>query len=232
METDLIYWSHIVPPGIKVEEISGMENRSGALWIEMAKQIYAEKGNDNYREIGHFQTGAPFVYGLPARISVTHTSHLLAIASLPKTPDADLSYFNPRTAMGIDAEALDRDQVLKVRDRFLSDEEKSIIPADSLLKNIQAWTAKEALYKAAMTPGLDFKNDISLISLPTPANPLERTPFPEAKFGKASLNLPESNPDSPGLIVRKRLEMNLYSYESEGCCITLAFSPKCALFHK
>lgn len=151
METEFIYWRHPTPVGIKVEEISGMENKSGKLWRDMAMQIYCENGVDGFREIGHFANGAPFLFGLTSRISVTHTAHLLAVATLPKTPEANLSQFAPRTAMGIDAERLDREQVLRVRDKFLSDEEKAIVSEDSLEANIIAWTSKEALYKAAMT---------------------------------------------------------------------------------
>ena len=94
MEDEFIYWPHPTPVGIRVEEVSGMESKSGAIWRDMAMQIYCENGRDGYREIGHFPNGAPFLFGLTARISVTHTGHLLAVATLPKTPEADLSRFN------------------------------------------------------------------------------------------------------------------------------------------
>ena len=51
---------------------------------------------------------------------------MLVVASLPKTPEVDLSIFNPRTALGVDVESSSREQVLKVRDRYLSDEELAI----------------------------------------------------------------------------------------------------------
>lgn len=104
-----------------------METKSGRLWIDMAKQIYAENGRDAYREIGHFSNGAPFLFGSTSRISISHADHLLVVASLPRTPEADLSVFSPRTAMGIDAEHLDREQVVKVRSKFLSDDEMTLV---------------------------------------------------------------------------------------------------------
>lgn len=220
METEFIYWGHPTPVGIRVEEVSGMETKSGQLWLDMARQIYSENGGDTYREIGHFPGGAPFLFGQPVRISVTHCTHLLAVASLPKTPEADLACFNTRTALGIDAERLDRAQVLKVRERFLSPRELEMVSAYSLEDNIVAWTAKEALYKAALTEGLDFRNDISIESLPVIDRQMNMPDAPAPVIGKAVIR----NPETHG--------MELYSYESDGCCVTLAFSPKCAKFSR
>lgn len=225
MESDLIYWRHPTPIGIKVEEISGMENKSGKLWRELAMQIYCENGINGYREVGHFSNGAPFLFGETSRISLTHTNHLLAVASLPKTPEADLTKFSQRTALGIDAESLDRSQVIKVRDKFLSDSEKDFIKEDNLEANIIAWTAKEALYKAGMTEGIDFKNAITIERLPEIDRNMNLPGAPEPVIGKAAITLPSET----GLV---SVAMELYCYESEGCCVTIAYSPKCAKFGK
>ncbi len=208
METEFIYWRHPTPVGIKVEEISGMENKSGKLWRDMAMQIYCENGVDGFREIGHFANGAPFLFGLTSRISVTHTAHLLAVATLPKTPEANLSQFAPRTAMGIDAERLDREQVLRVRDKFLSDEEKAIVSEDSLEANIIAWTSKEALYKAAMTEGLDFRNDITIKSLPAIDRQMNLPGAPAPVIGKAQVlvaDMRNHQDESPATEIKKEV---------------------------
>ncbi|MDE6142457.1 MAG: 4'-phosphopantetheinyl transferase superfamily protein [Muribaculaceae bacterium] len=220
MENEFIYWPHPTPIGIRVEEVSGMESKSGNLWREMALQIYCENGRDGYRETGHFPNGAPFLFGMPTRISVTHTGHLLAVASLPKTPEADLAKFNTRTALGIDAEPLSREQVLKVRDRFLSEDEKKMVDENCLEANIVAWTAKEALYKAAMTEGLDLRNGIIIDSLPAIDRKMNLPGAPAPVIGKARIMIPEEH------------LMELYSYESDGYCVTIAYSPKCAKFSR
>lgn len=208
-----------------------MENKSGEIWREMAIQIYCENGRDSYREIGHFSNGAPFLYGMPTRISITHTAHLLAVASLPKTPEADLASFNTRTALGIDAEKLDRVQVIKVRSRFLSDRELEMIPADNQEKNIIAWTVKEALYKAALAPGIDFRNDLVIDSMPELDREMNLPGSPAPVYGKARIifrsNLEETSAKAP-----EEVEMELYSYLSDDYCVTLAYSPKCAKFSK
>lgn len=231
MDTEFIYWPHPTPVGIHVDEISGMTSKSGNLWIEMAKQIYAENGRDSYREIGHFPNGAPFVFGYPARISITHADHLLAVASIPKTPEADLSGFAPRTAVGIDAERLDRQQVMRIRERFLSENELKLVDKDSLEDNIIAWTAKEALYKTAMSGNLDFREDIRIIQLPVIDRKMNLPGAPTPVLGKAVLRIPEKDADGENK-KSSTYEMELYCYESEKHCVTLAFSPKCAKFSR
>ncbi len=255
MEDEFIYWPHHTPVGIRVEEVCGMESKSGRIWEIMAKQIYCENGRDGYRELGHFPNGAPFLFGQTTRISLTHTGHLLAVASLPKTPEADLARFAQRTALGIDAELNNRQQVLKVRDRFLSDAEKDLIPADDLEANIVAWTAKEALYKAAMTEGLDLRTDLTITSLPVVDRKMNLPGAPAPVLGKAKIRIPKStvatttstdgqaeasqssaNGGSGSIKTGgyTQYEMELYSYESksenETYIVTLAYSPKCAKF--
>lgn len=245
---DLIYWRHPTVPGIKVEEISGGESLSSKLWLEMALQIYSENGRDSYREIGHFKNGAPFLYGETSRISVTHCKGLLAIATLPPTPESDLSQFSERAAMGIDAEPMDRSQVLKIRDRFLSDKELEIIPMDDLVLNIQAWTIKEAVYKAALTEGLDFRKQIVIeriprLGPPTPVfDPLEfglpksKKVLPDDFFGEARIVIENSGEiktvDTEDARNVTTFTFKTYSYVSENCIVTLAYSPRCAKFGK
>lgn len=218
---EFVTWHHKTPIGVKVDEVFGMDVKTGKVWREMARQIYSEQGGDNYRIIDHFENGAPFLENYPGRISITHTNNFFAVASLPKTPELSLNGFSLRTAMGIDAEPLDREQVIKVRSKFLSEEELTLIPEKDLIKNVQAWTAKEALYKAAFTSGVDFKNDIKLIKLPSiSANPEKQE---ISDLGDAVILF-------PGNSEIKHLEMKLYSYESYGCCVTIAISNKAARF--
>ena len=220
---EFVTWKHKTPVGVKVQEVFGMDSKTGNLWLELARQIYYELDDSEYRAIDHFENGAPFLDNYPGRISITHTSHFFAVASLPKTPEVNLENFSLRAAMGIDAEPLTREKVLNVRKKFLSNEEELIIPADNLLKNIQAWTAKEALYKAALTSGIDFKENLKILSLPE----IDKNPELNSKpvLGNALIIFP----DKSGIPSQ---EMFIYSYESYGCCVTIAISPKAAKFGK
>ena len=244
---DLIYWRHPTVPAIKIEEVTDGEGDYGKYWLEAARQIYCENGRDEYREIGHFKNGAPFLYGEPSRISITHCEGLFAVATLPPTPDIDLSKFDPHTAMGIDAERIDRSQVLKVRERFLSDDELAMIPADDLRLNIQAWTVKEAVYKAGLCSGTDLRKDIRIERLPKFGPPTlvfdakefglpkGQKELPEDFFGEATIVIRDFSVDSvdePGKERGINQKFRLYSYLSDEFLITLAWSPLCCRFGK
>ena len=216
---EFVTWRHSTPLGVKVDEVFGMDSKTGKTWLELARQIYCEQGQPDYREISHFESGAPFIEGWAARISITHTTHFFAVASLPKTPEVALDIFNPRTAMGIDAELADRIQVLKIRNKFLSARESELISEDNLSLNIQAWTVKEALYKAAFCEGIDFKNNLQIISLPNIAQePLADNHY---IFGQAQIVFPEK-------LEIPVQDMKIYSYLSYGCIVSLVISPKAA----
>ncbi|MDE6010097.1 MAG: 4'-phosphopantetheinyl transferase superfamily protein [Muribaculaceae bacterium] len=238
METEFVFWRHDTSAGIRVEEICGGEDKSVRLWKAMALQVFGENGGDRFREITHLESGAPLLEDTEQRISVSHTPHFMVIAMLPRTPEADLGRFSPRTAMGIDCEPEGRAQVLRVAERVMTPEEMRLTEeyARSLQEGsghtgtmeeeqakvtayVLAWTVKEALYKAALTPGLDFRTALVIEKLPGICeNPFVRNP----RYGVAAILFPDYS----------EANMELFSYRSEGHIVTIAYSPKCAKFKK
>jgi len=223
---DFIYEKETAPCGVAIETIYGAEKKSAKVWKLFATQIFSESDGD-YREIIHMENGAPLLDGITQRVTLSHTSHFLVVASLPKTPDMDLTEVNPRTAVGIDTEKEDRRQVLKIRDKFLNDEELKLLPAiddpekadaSDIRAYILAWTCKEALYKAALGSASDWKGDYRIISLPAIASDIKKA-TPE-RYGKGVVSDPELG----------RIEMLLSSWMKEGHVVTLAFSPKIARY--
>lgn len=101
----------------------------------------------------HDANGAPYIDGEKCHISISHCATHVALA------------INYNHRIGIDIENW-REQLNKVRNRFLSPNELKTINTPQLL--LQAWTAKEALYKVAQTPGISLASDITL---PTHTNP-------------------------------------------------------------
>lgn len=95
----------------------------------------------------HHESGAPYIADRQTYISVSHCSSHACIA---------ISEIRP---VGADIEQ-QRQQLARVAPRVLSPDELTAYSTSSLL--LRAWTLKEALYKAALTPGLDFRNDIRL----------------------------------------------------------------------
>lgn len=237
METEFIYWRHDTSVGVRVEELSGGEDKAPKIWKEMALQVFGEQGGDRYRIIGHFKSGAPYLEDTEQRISVSHTPRFMVVASLPRTPESHLEEFNLRTAMGIDAERYDRAQALRVAERVMSAEEVemmkeyahtlyNIIPERPPLSEeecltaaaVVAWTIKEALYKAALEEGIDFQHNLKIKKFPKVCSfPLEKTSFGEAEICRKD---------------GERIPMRLFSYISEQHIVTLALSSKCATFKK
>ena len=98
----------------------------------------------------HDGQGAPFVEGLDVNVSITHTMSLVAVA------------LDDRQVIGLDAESLDRRQVLRVRDKFLNASEQRFIATDNLAAHVIAWTAKEAVIKAERNSRIDWTCGIVL----------------------------------------------------------------------
>lgn len=98
--------------------------------------------------VGHRDTGAPYIKGADVYISISHSR---SVACLAVADDG---------VPGVDVEE-PREQLRRVAPRVLSDDEMAVYGRGMPLL-LRAWTLKEALYKAALTPGLDFRRDIAL----------------------------------------------------------------------
>lgn len=215
--TDFIYQREVAPCGVAVEEIYGAEEKSARVWKLFAMQIFSESEGD-YRSIGHLENGAPLLEDIPQRISVSHTSHHLVVASIPKTPDINLEEVNIRTAIGVDIEKSDRSQVLKIRDKYLNPAEQNMIADEDVKANIVAWTCKEALYKSIMGTAPDWKEDYQILQMPQLANDIKSAT--KEKYGKGLVRLTDGT----------TMELNLSSWQNEDHIITLAFSSKIPIY--
>lgn len=109
--------------------------------------ILISKHIDENAILCHTDIGAPYIKGNNCHISISHSSNQIALA---------INHNNP---IGIDLENW-REQLLKVKSRFLSNMETSIYSTPQLM--LKAWTMKEALYKIAQSPGISLVNDIML----------------------------------------------------------------------
>ena len=99
--------------------------------------------------IGHRADGSPVLQGIDAQISISHSRRYAALAIWPGGP-----------RFGIDIEQW-RPTLRRVIPKFLSDDETAEWSADDALL-LRAWTLKEALYKAAGIPGVDFARQVCL----------------------------------------------------------------------
>lgn len=105
-------------------------------------------GNES-AELCHTEEGAPFIKDSQVHISITHSRDIVCLG---------VSYSCP---IGIDLE-FGTEKIIRVRQKFLNEEELVFFPEDDTLRNRMAWSAKEAVYKAASVKGIDLKEYIRL----------------------------------------------------------------------
>ena len=95
--------------------------------------------------IKYHPSGRPYFESGSFHISISHTRGYAAIALHRTLP------------IGVDIEQR-TEKVCRVKDKFLSNEEKSFLPSEK--KNVEAllviWTAKEAVFKLVDREGIDF----------------------------------------------------------------------------
>ena len=115
-----------------------------------AERLLLRHAFGNPVSLSYTEQGAPYIEGCDVNISITHTPQLVAIA------------LNDEHIIGIDAEQMDRGQVLKVRNKFLNVAEQQHIAPDNLAAHVMAWTAKEAVIKATRDSAIDWTDGICL----------------------------------------------------------------------
>lgn len=127
---------------IDYEPISETDGRSSRRVNEhdaVMRLIRRHFGTD--AELLHDRDGAPSVEGFSGHISISHCRGLAALA------------IHPTMRIGIDIEQ-PRTQLAAVRHKYLTPAEAAALTTiDDML---WAWTAKEAVYKAAGTAGLSL----------------------------------------------------------------------------
>lgn len=109
-------------------------------------------------QIGHTQSGKPFLVNSPVEISVSHTgnTYALSLSSHPHGMDIEKWNSGPRA--------------LKIANKFLSAEEIQLLDAFGYLHSSEKaatllWSAKEAVYKRFNHSKLQSLNDIRLTLL-------------------------------------------------------------------
>ncbi|MCM1484450.1 MAG: 4'-phosphopantetheinyl transferase superfamily protein [Muribaculaceae bacterium] len=141
--------------------------------LELVRQVL---GADCH--YGHAPDGAPFIAGIDQAISVSHGAGMAVLA------------VSTAQTIGIDAESW-RPQLLRIAGRYLSAREQSVI-ANVPEGLLNAWTAKEAVYKAARIPGLALSE---IETTPTEATARELC-FRLHRFGSFPISITLAEPKS------------------------------------
>ena len=105
--------------------------------------------------LGHYDSGAPFLKGEDNQAPVT------GISLSHCRSGACIALGAITQPFGIDIEDVS-DKLARVAPKFINAREATFIEHDMLLS---AWTVKEAVYKAAGTPGLSLRDGIDILSV-------------------------------------------------------------------
>jgi len=96
------------------------------------------------------ESGKPFLAGSNWNISATHTEDYAGVI------------ISHKLKVGIDMELV-RPRIDRVKEKFLSQEELSLLSAEKYLEQLTlAWCAKEAIYKLYGYRNLDFRKNIKV----------------------------------------------------------------------
>ena len=118
--------------------------------------------------ISHREDGSPVAVGFAGEVSISHSRDYVAVAT------------HPRMRIGVDIEQ-PRAQLVRVRAKFVADEETF----ESLDELLHAWTAKEAVYKAAGQRGLSLTEIVVDIARGTATARGRRYSVSFSRYGEA-----------------------------------------------
>lgn len=120
-------------------------------WLAWRALLRQMLGNP-YTKIVYDEKGKPFLENEPLQISVSHAGTWAACQ------------IHPHLSAGVDVESI-RPRILRVKERFLSQEElhEHASSLSDLRHLTVLWCIKEAVFKWAAEPGLDFRNQIHIL---------------------------------------------------------------------
>lgn len=134
--------------GIDISSLSAIRSEARRAEKIVARMLIAHAFGIK-AQLCYTDAGAPYIKDEDANISISHTTGIVVLA---------IDY---NSRVGVDIEEISP-RILRVREKFLSDEELILIPEDDLRMHTIAWTAKEALFKAIPENGIDFAQDLHL----------------------------------------------------------------------
>lgn len=148
---ELIHINEDIKIGIiNLKEFTTISGLSQKRDIELqGRQVLVDYLLGNGTEIIYNDKGKPFIKGSHKHISITHSHDKLAVI------------INERQATGIDIELI-RDKVLKIKHKFLSEEELKDA-SDNVTKLILYWAVKESLYKVYGEKEVDFIKHLKVL---------------------------------------------------------------------
>ena len=118
-----------------IKKVSRKEEFYSVRWL--LNEIYPSAS------ISYSKTGKPILSN-GKEMSISHSGDIIALA------------ITSNQLCGIDVQELS-DKTIKLRQKFLSEDEMTLINEDSLIENCLAWSSKETLFKMVDEENMPFK---------------------------------------------------------------------------
>lgn len=125
----------------RYSDIKNSERKNEFLGIRYLRNYYNPQ-----LEIKYSSNGKPIVGNGSKHISISHSKNHVAFAAATHPIGIDIEEFHER--------------ILKVKNRFLNENEQKLFDQNSIQDLTIAWSAKEALFKLNDDSRLDFKTDL------------------------------------------------------------------------
>jgi 4'-phosphopantetheinyl transferase len=133
--------------GIPASQLPSQTGSRQREWLAIRVLLRRLYGQKPAPEIGYDEHGKPFLSDSITFISISHTKEYVGVLlSASHRCGLDIELIHPR--------------IEKIASRFLSDEERQFIPAQSLPYLFVIWSAKEVLYKIYGKGGILFRDHL------------------------------------------------------------------------
>lgn len=121
-------------------------------WLATRVLLRKMLQTDEFIECPSDENGKPYLVGFPYGISLTHSYEYAAVM------------LSKKNRCGIDLELV-KDTVLRIKHKFLKEEELSFVDGHALTKEqlYACWCAKEAVYKLQGKRGVSFLKDMTIL---------------------------------------------------------------------
>jgi 4'-phosphopantetheinyl transferase EntD len=135
-------------------------------WLTVRTLLKTLSGEE--KEIAYQPTGKPYLSDRSYHVSISHTNYRGMFQLHPATTGDGmlLGYvamvLNEEKEVAIDIEMISP-RVLKIKDRFLTEEEaKSISPDNEIVHLLLHWSAKESVFKILDTENVNYQSQIHI----------------------------------------------------------------------
>ena len=150
-ESISFYFDKISHQNLGISQVYGSKPERILEWLSSRYLLTSIMDNAEHIIFDYDKYGKPFILGSDKFISISHSDEMLAAAVSDYKIGIDIERSSNRT--------------VRVKEKFASQNDLAFLNDENEMMFLtRLWTVKEAVYKAYGKKGIDFKEQINLIS--------------------------------------------------------------------